>query len=146
MGVPRFTRPKGGNTELSPYLYVANCGPAVGLSFELIASVFGRYGEVKGVYAADESGTRVIVCFDGENSAESAMKALDGRPCPHLGGRSLHIRYSVHSSRPVPKFLRIFVFLCSFVSPDLLFGALEKFKFVKKKEYEQVFLFMQKKI
>lgn len=113
MSLPRFRRPNGGSSELSPNLYVANCGPAVGLSFELIASVFGRYGEVIGVYAADESGTRVIVSFDGEISAESAMKALDGRPCPHLGDRFLHIRYSVHSSRPVPMFLRK-CFLCSF--------------------------------
>lgn len=104
MPFPRFTRPKGGSTELSPNLYVANCGPAVGISFELISSVFGRYGEVKGVYAADESGSRVIVCFDAESSAESAMRALNGRSCPHLGDRSLHIRYSLCSARPVPCF------------------------------------------
>lgn len=99
MGLPRFTRPKGGDTDrTSPNLYVANCGPAVGLSFDLIASVFSKYGEVKGVYAADESGTRVIVCFDGDNSAKSAMEALHENPCSQLGGRSLHIRYSVKSS------------------------------------------------
>ncbi|KAL3500245.1 hypothetical protein ACH5RR_039338 [Cinchona calisaya] len=102
MGLPRFTRPKGGDANCSsPNLYVANCGPAVGLSFDLIASVFNKYGEVKGVYAADESGTRVIVCFDSENSANSAMEALHGNPCPHLGGRSLHIRYSVQLSDQV---------------------------------------------
>lgn len=100
MGLPRFTRPKRGDTTdcTSPNLYVANCGPAVGLSFDLIASVFGKYGEVKGVYAADESGTRVVVCFDDESSAKSAMEALHGSPCSQLGGRSLHVRYSVQSN------------------------------------------------
>ncbi|XP_022863176.1 alkylated DNA repair protein alkB homolog 8-like [Olea europaea var. sylvestris] len=97
MGLPRFTRPKGGDGESSPNLYVANCGPAVGLSFETIMSVFGTYGEVKGVYAADESGTRVIVSYYEESSAQAALKELDGHPCANLGGRSLHIRYSAQS-------------------------------------------------
>ncbi|XP_057762678.1 alkylated DNA repair protein ALKBH8 homolog isoform X3 [Arachis stenosperma] len=100
MGLPRFGRPKNG-VELSPNLYVANCGPAVGISHDDIASVFCKFGELKGVYAADESGTRVIVSFSEEGSAQSAFKALDGTPCPELGGRSLHIRYSV--IQPTPK-------------------------------------------
>lgn len=99
MGLPRFGRPKN-EGELSPNLYVANCGPAVGLSDDDIASVFCKFGELKGVYAADESGTRVIVAYVEEGSAQSALKALHGRPCPELGGRSLHIRYSVIQPTP----------------------------------------------
>ncbi|OMO93721.1 Oxoglutarate/iron-dependent dioxygenase [Corchorus olitorius] len=95
MGLPRFARPKEGDGESSPNLYVANCGPAVGLSYDTIASAFSSFGEIKGVYAADESGARVIVSFLESGSADSAFKALNGRPCPHLGGRSLHIRHSV---------------------------------------------------
>ncbi|XVE57264.1 hypothetical protein DITRI_Ditri04bG0077700 [Diplodiscus trichospermus] len=95
MGMPRFVRPKEGDAESSPNLYVANCGPAVGLSYDTIASVFSSFGEVKGVYAADESGARVIVSFLESTSAHSAFKALNGRPCPHLGGRSLHIRHAI---------------------------------------------------
>ncbi|CAN0880218.1 Alkylated DNA repair protein ALKBH8 homolog [Linum grandiflorum] len=95
MGLPRFTRPKGGDAQSSPNLYVANCGPAVGLSYDTIASVFSAYGEVAGVYAADESGTRVIVSYGEVDSAQAALQALHGRPCPELGGRSLHIRASV---------------------------------------------------
>lgn len=95
MGLPRFTRPKGVDGETSPNLYVANCGPAVGLSFDKIASVFTTFGQVKGIYAADESGTRVIVTFFEENSAKAALDALHGHPCPDLGGRFLHIRYSI---------------------------------------------------
>lgn len=90
----RFMRPKN-DGELSSNLYVANCGPAVGLSHDAIASVFSEYGDIKGVYAADESGTRVIISFLEEGSAQAALKALDGVPCPELGGRSLHIRYSM---------------------------------------------------
>ncbi|KZV31720.1 hypothetical protein F511_00524 [Dorcoceras hygrometricum] len=97
MGLPRFTCPKRRADESSPHLYVANCGPAVGLSYEKIASVFGTYGDVKGVYAADESGTRVIVSFQEKGSAQSALKELNGKPCSSLGGRSLHIQYSVQS-------------------------------------------------
>ncbi|XP_010478904.1 PREDICTED: alkylated DNA repair protein alkB homolog 8 [Camelina sativa] len=98
---PRFVRP----TQSSPSsdtgepnssnLYVANCGPAVGLSDDAIAAVFADFGEVKGVYAADESGVRVIISFANPFSAKSALEALNGRPCPDLKGRSLHIRYSV---------------------------------------------------
>lgn len=96
MALPRFGRPTGGgDSQLSPNLYVANCGPAVGVSHEDIAVVFGAFGEVKGVYAADESGSRVVVAFVEVGCAQAAMKALNGRPCPDLGGRSLHIGYSV---------------------------------------------------
>ncbi|KAL5793101.1 hypothetical protein ACOSP7_001695 [Xanthoceras sorbifolium] len=95
MGVPRFRRSKAGDAQLSPNLYVANCGPAVGLSYEDIQSAFGSFGNLRGVYAADESGARVIVSYVEDTCAEAALKALNGRPCPLLGGRSLHIRYSV---------------------------------------------------
>lgn len=98
---PRFVRPtksspssNDGETN-SSNLYVANCGPAVGLSHDAIAAVFAAFGEVKGVYAADESGVRVIVSFGDPFSAKAALEALSGRPCPDLKGRSLHIRYSV---------------------------------------------------
>lgn len=96
MGLPRFGRPKGldGN-ESTPNLYVANCGPAVGLSFETIASVFGMFGELNGVYTADESGTRVIVSYNDECSAQAAFKALNKRHCTDLEGRFLHIQYSI---------------------------------------------------
>ncbi|XP_061359881.1 alkylated DNA repair protein ALKBH8 homolog isoform X2 [Gastrolobium bilobum] len=102
MGVPRFGRPKK-DGELSSNLYVANCGRAVGHSDDDIASVFCKFGELQGVYAADESGTRVIVSYFEEGSAQSALNALDGRPCPELGGRSLHIRYSVLQPTPQDK-------------------------------------------
>ncbi|KAF2308965.1 hypothetical protein GH714_026275 [Hevea brasiliensis] len=57
--------------------------------------VFSKFGQVEGVYAADESGARVIVSYVEVGSAQAALKALDGHSCPDLGGRSLHIRFSV---------------------------------------------------
>ncbi|PIN14439.1 tRNA methyltransferase [Handroanthus impetiginosus] len=97
MGLPRFTCHKGGDAESSPHFYVANCGPAVGLSYDTISCVFGTYGEVEGVYPADESGTRVIVSYGDKSSSEAAMKALNGHPCSGLGECFLHIQYSVQS-------------------------------------------------
>lgn len=108
MGSPKFMRPKPGGhgggggrgVERSPNLYVANCGPAVGLSFDAIARAFSEFGLVTGVYGADESGTRVVVSFSDDGCAEAAFTAFNGRPCPLLSGRFLHIRYSV--PRPSP--------------------------------------------
>ncbi|KAK9095699.1 hypothetical protein Scep_027168 [Stephania cephalantha] len=96
----RFARPKRASDGdgASPNLYVANCGPAVGLSFEEIESAFAQFGEVRGVHAADSSGARVIVSYALNSSAQSAFEALNRNPCPNLGGRLLHIRYSVLQS------------------------------------------------
>ncbi|KAK9120340.1 hypothetical protein Syun_017957 [Stephania yunnanensis] len=96
----RFARPKrpSDGDGASPNLYVANCGPAVGLSFQEIESAFAQFGEVRGVHAADSSGSRVIVSYALNSSAQSAFEALNRNPCPNLGGRLLHIRYSVLQS------------------------------------------------
>ncbi|XP_010518968.1 PREDICTED: alkylated DNA repair protein alkB homolog 8 isoform X2 [Tarenaya hassleriana] len=107
MAQPRFVRPKPSpsssgavETISSANLFVANCGPAVGLSHDAIAAAFAAFGDVIGVCAADESGVRVIVSFAETCSAKAALEAMDGLPCPDLGGRSLHIRYSVRQLAP----------------------------------------------
>lgn len=97
MGLLRFMRPKERDGCPSPHLFVANCGPAVGLSYDSIASAFGAYGEIKGVYPADESGTRVVVSYHDISSSQAAVRALNGHPCSSLGGRYLHIQYSVQT-------------------------------------------------
>uniref|UniRef100_A0A453CTY8 RRM domain-containing protein n=1 Tax=Aegilops tauschii subsp. strangulata TaxID=200361 RepID=A0A453CTY8_AEGTS len=83
-------------------LYVANCGPAVGLTHDDVAAAFGAFGEVQGVSAADDSGARVIVRFREPAAAGAAMAALHGRPCGRLSGRVLHIRYSVPAPPKAP--------------------------------------------
>ncbi|XP_074581179.1 alkylated DNA repair protein ALKBH8 homolog isoform X1 [Curcuma longa] len=109
MSNSRFTKPKGLKHEPTPYLFIANCGPAVGIPFENIESAFSIFGKVIGVHAADETGARVIVCFSEVNAAEAAIKMLNGCPCAELGGRTLHIRYStvqppqkVHGDNALP--------------------------------------------
>ncbi|XP_078437736.1 RNA-binding (RRM/RBD/RNP motifs) family protein isoform X2 [Wolffia australiana] len=96
----RFVRSGGdGGGEESANLYVANCGPAVGVALAEVAAAFGVFGEVAAVHPADGSGSRVVVCFADASSSRAAMAAWGGTaPCPALGGRALHLRYSV--SRP----------------------------------------------
>lgn len=96
----RFTNPKGSSCSITQNLYVANCGPAVGISFKDIKSVFNTFGEVIGIYAADESGARVIVCFSDLKAAEAAFETLNGCHCKALGGRILHMRYSMQQQPP----------------------------------------------
>ncbi|KAJ1272626.1 hypothetical protein BS78_06G217700 [Paspalum vaginatum] len=95
-----YTRPRPFTGDTAPpppsaVLYVANCGPAVGVTDADVRAVFGAFGEVEGVQAADDSGARTIVRFHEPVAAEAAMAALHGRPCGLLAGRLLHIRYSV---------------------------------------------------
>lgn len=95
-----FTRPhqraeSSASRTPSAVLYVANCGPAVGVTDADVREAFGAFGEVVGVHAADDSGARVIVQFQEPAAAEAAMAALHGRPCGRLASRVLHIRYSV---------------------------------------------------
>ncbi|XP_057849872.1 alkylated DNA repair protein ALKBH8 homolog isoform X2 [Cryptomeria japonica] len=93
----KFVRPKcvGGQSVPTPHLYVANCGPALGLSLETIATAFGIFGTVASVNTADETGTRVIVTYHGIAPAEAAKESWDGYPCSYFGGRVLHLQYSV---------------------------------------------------
>ncbi|GFP81547.1 alkylated DNA repair protein alkb homolog 8 [Phtheirospermum japonicum] len=88
-----------GARTLSPALTFTwlTAGPQSGFHTKTIASAFGVYGEVKGVYAADESGTRVIVSYHDTICSQAAREALNGRPCAGLEGRSLHIQYSEQS-------------------------------------------------
>lgn len=91
----RFIRPNNNGDESSPNLYVANCGPTVGISYEEIESVFRKFGELQGVYPADETGARVVVSYFDVKSSQAAFTAFNGNPCLEFGGRLLHIRYSI---------------------------------------------------
>lgn len=143
MGSPKFMRPKGGihgggeRSSVSPNLYVANCGPAVGLSLEDISMAFSEFGEVRGVSAADESGTRVIVSFSDKGSSQAAFSAFNGRPCSKLAGRCLHIRYSV--PRPVsPVQAHDFVDVC-LTAKELNIPGLYLFQnFITPKDEEEL--------
>lgn len=92
---PRFARPRViGGEEACAHLFVANCGPKVGISLDRIAQAFGGFGDVVAVRNADDSGARVIVSFTEAASARAAMVSLNGARCPHLDNRVLHVSYS----------------------------------------------------
>ncbi|XP_068635364.1 alkylated DNA repair protein ALKBH8 homolog [Aristolochia californica] len=91
----KFVRPSPNHKDPTPDLFVANCGPAVGLSLDEIASLFASFGTVVHVRAADDSGARVIVSYSDASSAEDALTSLNGLPCPSLHNRVLSINYSV---------------------------------------------------
>ncbi|KAK9215142.1 hypothetical protein WN944_007145 [Citrus x changshan-huyou] len=141
MGAPsssRFRRPKAGEDERSPNLFVANCGPAVGVSYEAIGSVFSAFGDVKGIYAADDSGARVIVSYFDEGSAQAAFNSLHSRPCPDLANRFLHIRYSVLEDSPATRHITSSVPVSLVASELNIPGLFLLHDFVSAKEAEEL--------
>ncbi|CAM6087992.1 unnamed protein product [Calypogeia fissa] len=92
---------RGEGQEPTLHLYVANCGPAVGLSFSAIKEAFESVGEVTGIRAAGDSGTRVVISFRKVEDAVAVMEAWSGRPCDRLQGRVMYMQYSVPRSSPV---------------------------------------------
>jgi hypothetical protein len=49
----------------SVVLYVANCEPAVGVTHADVRSTFVAFGEVAGVWDANDSGARILIRFHG---------------------------------------------------------------------------------
>ncbi|GJZ17602.1 hypothetical protein Tco_0553725 [Tanacetum coccineum] len=74
--------------------------PTVGLTLDSIASAFSLYGTVKGVYPADESGCRVIVSYDDETSTQTALNALDRKPCSDLRAQEEEQLLAAVDARP----------------------------------------------
>lgn len=138
-----FSRPKGmGESKSSPNLYVANCGPAVGLTHDAIKLAFQSFGEVIGVHSADESGVRVIVCFAEITAAQAAFQALNEKPCPNLAGRVLHIRYSVSRPQKVPSYLTLP--FCLILVTDLSLLMLTEMLLLKLNLIKKVFFILEK--
>ncbi|KAL2630227.1 hypothetical protein R1flu_014913 [Riccia fluitans] len=91
-----FIKPRPGvEHEPTAHLFVANCGPAVGLSLDTIKTVFSTFGPVEAVRPAGDSGTRVVVSFQNPEDAAAAKKALDGKKCDNLQGRVVFMQFSV---------------------------------------------------
>lgn len=91
---------KGAEQDPTEHLYVANCGPAVGLSFSDIREAFSSFGEVTGIQAAGDSGTRVVISFRQLEDAVAVKEAWSGQPCGLLQGRVMFMQYSVPRSSP----------------------------------------------
>ena len=137
MGPVRFRRAKD-ESEVSENLYVANIGPGVGVSYADVAEVFGSFGDVEGVYPADDSGVRVVVCFAQHSFAQAAFEALNARPCPDLGGRFLHIRYSLLNQHQHQRYQHNNTFPVSLMASELNIPGLYLFHDFVTLQQEQV--------
>ncbi|GAQ85696.1 hypothetical protein KFL_002490140 [Klebsormidium nitens] len=88
-----FVRPKPGSPPTC-HLYVANLGPAVGVSVLKARTIFAAFGTITDLQEAGESGNRLYVSFADSASAQEARAALHERPCLAAGGRVLSIQYA----------------------------------------------------
>uniref|UniRef100_A0A7I4EC52 tRNA (carboxymethyluridine(34)-5-O)-methyltransferase n=1 Tax=Physcomitrium patens TaxID=3218 RepID=A0A7I4EC52_PHYPA len=77
------------------HLYVANCGPDVGLAFSDIKKAFEIFGSVENVQLAGASGSRVYVSYHNVDDAVAARNAWNLKPCDALQGRVMVIQHAV---------------------------------------------------
>jgi alkylated DNA repair protein alkB family protein 8 len=97
---PQMTFGKPPHGMPTPHLYVANCGPAVGISFSDIKKAFETFGPVVNVQPAGTSGSRVYVSFDSVDNAVAARGAWNSVPCDALAGRVMVIQHAVLQTQP----------------------------------------------
>lgn len=90
--------------EPTAHLYVANCGPAVGIPISVIRDAFSMFGRVTSVLqpAGDSSGSRVYVSYVNVSDAVAARQAWNGRPCDLLQGRVMLIQHAVPQQQQPP--------------------------------------------
>lgn len=82
------------------HLYVANCGPAVGISLSDIKKAFEIFGHVVNVQPAGTSGSRVYVSYDSVDNAMAARSAWNSKPCDALECRVMLIQHAVPQPQP----------------------------------------------
>lgn len=97
---PPITFGKPSHGSPTSHLYVANCGPAVGLSFTDIKKAFEIFGPVVNVQPAGTSGSRVYVSYDSTENAVAARGAWNSKPCDALGSRVMVIQHAVPHAQP----------------------------------------------
>jgi alkylated DNA repair protein alkB family protein 8 len=97
---PAFVKPSRALQEPTAHLYVANCGPAVGISFSEIKEAFQGFGPVLRVQPAGDSGSRVYVSYANESDAVAAREAWNSKPCDALRSRVMVIQHAVPQSQP----------------------------------------------
>jgi alkylated DNA repair protein alkB family protein 8 len=93
MAVAAFVRPKAGSPP-SCHLYVANLGPAVGVSVTEASAIFSTFGTVTDIQEAGDCGNRLYISFADREAAQNAKAALHQRPCPAAGGRVIIIQFA----------------------------------------------------
>lgn len=82
------------------HLYVANCGPAVGISLSDIKKAFETFGPVVNVQLAGTSGSRVYVSYDTVENAVAARGMWNSKPCEALECRVMVIQHAVPQTQP----------------------------------------------
>lgn len=88
-----FTKPR--HTHPTRFLFVGNCGTAVGLTKEDVQSFFSQLGAIDVIFPHFKNAySHIFAVFDDEASAESVLKRLDGKPCQRLGNRVLAAKYA----------------------------------------------------
>ncbi len=88
-----FTKPR--HTHPTKYLFVGNCGTAVGLTEEAVEAFFDHLGAVDVIFPQErKSFSHIFVVFDDEGVAEGVLHSLDGKPCHGLGNRVLAAKYA----------------------------------------------------
>ena len=97
---PAFVKPSRALQEPTAHLYVANCGPAVGISLSEIKEAFQGFGPVLRVHPAGDSGSRVYVSYANESDAVAAREAWNSKPCDALRSRVMVIQHAVPQSQP----------------------------------------------
>lgn len=97
---PQITFGKPPQGMPTSHLYVANCGPAVGISFSDIRKAFEIFGFIVNVQPAGTSGSRVYVSFDSVDSAVAARGAWNSVACDALEGRVMVIQHALPQTQP----------------------------------------------
>jgi len=83
--------------EATRFLYVANCGTAVGVDLEDVKRAFEDYGEVEQVVdgcVGKGRGALVYVVFKKEEDARKAQEEWKRRENPTLGGRKINVQFA----------------------------------------------------
>lgn len=76
------------------YLYVANCGPGVGMAMDAVLQMFARFGHVEAVQLAPDSTSRLFVTFAEAAAAAAAKDTWHLKPCPEAGGRAMVLNFA----------------------------------------------------
>ena len=88
-----FIRPR--HTQPTRYLFVGNCGTAVGLNEKTVRSFFDHLGAVDVIFPkAGKPSSHIFVVFNHEEDAEAALSRLNSQPCQELGNRILAAKYA----------------------------------------------------
>jgi hypothetical protein len=90
--MPGFTRP--GTPAPTQHLFLGNCGPKQGITPQQLQQLLGAFDASCQLHESPEDASHVYASFSSTEAAAAAKAALNGHPCPALGGRVLAVRYA----------------------------------------------------